>query len=135
MALSRLRLASLKYTGVKMLEVLDHQSLGELTPVAEIDPAIELFYRKNIKFTPDHDEWGAHHIAAFRTDDLEPFAVLHYDHDPREKAHLFILRSIPAEGPATLIAGIAAALDLPQEAFRWRDDHGEMVSLAPKKAA
>ena len=107
-----------------MLEILDHRSIGELIPLAEIDPANDLFYRGNIKFAPDFDEWGAHHIAAFQTPDLKPFAVVHYDQDPKTKAHLFVTGEVPAE-PASLLAAIASALHLPPEAFHWRDNRGK----------
>lgn len=120
---------------MKMIPQTDARSLGELTPVAIIHASEESFRHKGIMFQPASDDWGDHHIAAFKTEGVGTFAVVHYDHDPKEITHLFVSGDIAVADVARLVAKVASELDVPPEAFQWRDQNGELVSLAPRKAA
>jgi len=81
------------------------------------------------------DGWGSHFGTAFETAGLKPFAIRRYELDPPGTANLFILGEVAFDDVPAVIARIADALNVPQEAFRWRDANGETAGLAPRQAA
>lgn len=117
-----------------MLRQVDHHVYGEMTPLATINGFTNAPYWKEFQFAPDIDEWGSRRIAAFEADEIGLFAVVHYEHEPFDAAHLFVLDELPAARIADFIEKVAAALELPSGAFQWRSPDGEMMSLAPREA-
>jgi hypothetical protein len=119
-----------------MLRSVDPRSLGELTPLATITTTPEVVaLLETVPFHFGTDGWGSYFGAGFEASGLTPFAIRRYELDPPGTANLFILGEVAFDGVPAMIARIADALNVPQEAFRWRDANGETAGLAPRQAA
>jgi len=119
-----------------MLSSVDHRSLGELMPLATVTMTPELLaLLETVPFHFGTDGWGSHFGAGFEAAGLAPFAIRRYELDPPGTANLFILGEVAFEDVPAMIARIADALNVPQEAFLWRDANGETAGLAPRQAA